>query len=169
LSIPVIAGGGCLGTSIYGSATPCSAGDLIDQSLHTPGVIDLGIGSATLDGTTYSDVSFSGEFTFSAPPAPLPASSANVIVLTAPFIFNGMLRGFSNGQELFSVDLTGTGTTNRGLFRIAPGLYSYQLESLTGYTFTSQEVTPTPEPGSLMLLGTGLAALAVRRRRSVKA
>jgi hypothetical protein len=157
-----IAGGGCLGNDPVGSPFNCAAGDLIDMSVRTPGEVSMGRGTASINGTTYVDVSFFGDFTFTATPSLFPESSEDVLFFRQPFVFSGMLRGVEGGQDVFNIDLTGTGRTSRAFFRTAEGTYNYQMESLTAYAFDAGNVTVTPEPTSMLLLGTGLAGLFLR-------
>lgn len=162
--IEAIAGGGCLGDDPVGSQFNCTAGDLIDMSVRTAGEVSMGAGTATIDGTTYEDVSFFGDLNFSATPSLFPESSDDVVFFHQPFLFNGALRGLAGGQEVFNIDLTGTGLTARAFFRTADGTYNYQMESITAYAFDAA-AAPTPEPTSLLLLGSGLGLLARARRR----
>jgi hypothetical protein len=163
LALPAIAGGGCLGTNIRASATPCRPGDLIDESARTPGEVSLREGFAVLDGHDYGDVTLRAALTFTATPAAFPDPIGDQIFLAAPFVFNGLIRGFQNGSEVFSLDLTGTGTTGRSFVRSDDGFH-YQMEAPTIYAF--EAVSPTPEPASLVLLGIGIVALGAARRKT---
>jgi hypothetical protein len=54
---------------------------------------------------------------------------------------------------------------------LPPTIKTYVLQDLatpTHNSFTAESYAPTPEPGSMMLLGSGLAALYARRRRIQK-
>ena len=166
-AIEAFAAGGCLGTSPAGSPFNCRAGDLVDMSLHTPGEVGMGVGTATINGTVYADVSFFGNLTFTATPSLFPSSTDPVVVLAQPFLFAGIVRGVADGHAVFNVDLTGAGHTDRAFFRTADGGYNYQMESLTSYVF-DPAAAATPEPASMLLVGTGVLGLlsALRRRRN---
>jgi hypothetical protein len=74
----------------------------------------------------------------------------------APFRFDGLLRGFAKdtGALLFEKQLRGTGEATVHLFSQSPGFFDYRYD-----------LNPTPEPTTLLLLVSGMAAFGVGRRR----
>jgi len=81
------------------------------------------------------------------------------------FTSTGTLTGFADpslaGTSLFSTELMGGGRVNASFSNYPPesGIRVLQLD----YHF--DEVAPIPEPGSLLLFGSGAAWVAARRRR----
>ena len=165
---PVIGAGGCAGTSIAGSTVPCHAGDMVDQSLRTAGDVGLGRGSATFGSATYSNVVFRGAFEFRTVPAVFPDTSAESVVLAAPFRFEGFIRGFADGQELFAHRFIGSGTTERAFYLLDAGGYSFQMESNVSYLFDDVQIAPVPEPSTLLLFGSAAGLIAARRKRRAR-
>jgi PEP-CTERM motif len=88
--------------------------------------------------------------------------TANPNVMPTPFTMSGSLGvfDFSSGEELFSGDLSGSGLATFR-FVTTPGGTSV----VSGVTYQFAESSPTPEPGTLVLLGSGAATLSWRRRR----
>ena len=154
---------------------PCVAGTALDLSA-TLTVDDWPAGRAVIDGQTYETVYFSGIFNFDAGsviiPEMAPGSSLpggdEVERRFTNFTFTGTLAGFANpgltGTPLFSTQLIG----GAGPFGV-----SVEFENLSAATGTRvfeviynfDNAAATPEPGSLLLFGSGAAWVAARWRK----
>lgn len=116
----------------------------------------------TVDGVTYS-AWLSGQMAFSVMPFAVSGSA-----FTTPFTMTGVFSGFDNAQRtgtpLFTVNLTGAGTASLvGLEDIGD---AYLVRGGTVFDFSQTDVSPTPEPSSLLLVAAGLVALVVQRFRN---
>jgi hypothetical protein len=98
--------------------------------------------------------------------------------LTMNFTVSGTIYGFqllgcdtdgygcSPGPQVFALKISGTGTQTLSIneFSGTPSL----VVGLEGtFSGTATPITTTPEPGSMMLMGTGLAGVWIKRRRRV--
>jgi hypothetical protein len=155
---------------------PCTPGTALDLSATLP-VSGWPAGRATVDGRTYDSVFFSGSLVLNAgsvivpdmPPGQSGPDGEGLTRLFSTYTFSGTLAGFADsgltGTPLFSADLVGRGGPPllvRAAFSNYPpesGIRVYQLD----YVFDN--AAPVPEPGSLLLFGSGAAWIAARWRR----
>ena len=142
--------------------SPCLAGVPVDLSSRFVGFSSLG--PAVFEGTSYPQVRWDGQLFFDAPTVPMPPT-AGVFSLTERFTFHGELIAYSSLFEdiiAFQTPLTGQGTLVARFQSLqqpaGPPLIDFQE---IRYDF----VEPVPEPGTLLLVATGLgAALRARSR-----
>jgi len=140
---------------------PCTSGSVFNPSFQSTG--SFGTGVATFGSTSYSDVALSGTLNFDVTPLAFPATTANFLTLQTPFSFSGLVRGTQGTTEVFSASLTGSGLVRQGFDRFPNGTYTSGENQLV---FTFQDApAATPEPATLLLLGTGVAAVFGRARR----
>jgi hypothetical protein len=148
-------------SGIWGPAscwTPiCEAGSVVDLSARFVGLAVIGgvrhegityftgINGASLDVHWRAAMKIPAEFTGG--------------VLSSTFDFDG----FFSGVEGLSHSFWGTGFVNASFFQRELGGFGI---SGISYVFADEDTTPTPEPATWLLLGTGAAWIGRRVQRS---
>ena len=164
----VTATGGDLGNTP--NCLPCPSGTPISLSSFLVGT-SLGDGTATINGTTFNNVGFLGQFSFGVNNIVLPAGTTNLTIM-APFGFTGDIRGCDGNAlicttEVFSTtQLVGQGIAiaQFDFGSIVNGVTLYSFRSIT-YQFQSAEI---PEPVTIMLLASGLIGVGARLKSRSK-
>lgn len=150
---------------------PCVSGQPVSLSSFLTGS-SLGRGTAIVDGVTFNNLAFVGQFIFSAGAAILPPDMVEVTV-TTPFVFSGFIVGCTGSHlvcetEVFTRELVGQGTVTALFGGGFPfnGVTLYSIRSVT-YTFEGA-AAEIPEPMTILLLTSGLIGVGANLRKRSK-
>ena len=149
--------------------SPCVAGQSISINGHFAGGSTLGYGPATVNGVSYERVYFQpASLNFNAPTIIVPLDNSPLVTINVPFTLTGSIGLTLNPDQppaFFTTTLGGQG--------IATLILNSYFTETNGWLHDFQSVTfnfspapeAVPEPATLILFGTGLAAVATRDRR----
>jgi hypothetical protein len=156
-------------STVARTCSPCSATAPVTLSFSSTCVSCVSSGSSgnVLGGTVFpGPTTFAVNFAFDGPSFSSSALTPQQLIFSAPFTMTGSLDAFTRLSDpnppFFSTGLTGSGTATI-TFRADPGGL-FDAANIT-YDF-SPALSPTPEPGSLLLLGSGLVGLWRWRSRA---
>lgn len=153
---------------------PCQSDQQTSASLYRSGG-DVRGGSGTINGVTYDRLFYESQIRFTTEPITIPNTDASDVTLTVPFTFEAFMQGCTEstvagpcpGGWVFSSMLNGAGLATMHLSSYLDEAGNRQY-SVSGVSYNFSSPTATPEPATLILLGTGLAGVAARLRKRQK-
>lgn len=147
------------------NCVPCPSGTPINISSFLVGS-SLGSGSATINGVTFNNISFLGEFNFVVQPVVLPNEVSLGVQVEVPFFFSGNIRGCTpNALNCTTEVFSTTQLVGQGIAKAAFAFSGVQNgQVLFSFTSVRYDFRPVPEPLTITLLASGLLGLGVKLR-----
>ena len=147
----------------FGRCVPCVPGDSLSLGgfLSEASYVTLKGGPVPPNPPWKPEHAASPFFSFFTADGTVPPLDTSVI-LTAPFVFTGLLFFENTGipeHTTMTVELFGRGT---GTVELRPNPFGTPVWEFAGARY---EFAPVPEPATLVLVSSGLAAVAWRRGR----
>jgi len=168
-------------TSKYALFAAALAGLLVVSTRARADSIQISLSQSTLSGTAGSTLVFDATLTNLSTSTVFlngDTSSTSSLLLTVndnPFLNNAPLSlaaGASSGTfEIFDVIIAAgiaPGVYTLNDFTILGGVGGSDLTPVGSATFTVDVLSPVPEPGTLVLVGSGLIGLVIRHRKGMR-